>query len=242
MLLQWWTNAVDYPLVISGKPLFSLPANIPITFELIVLFSALAAFGGTLVLNRLPQFWHPAFGGPRFGRGDQRRLLHFHRGGRPKFDEAAAAAPGRVAGGQRRRAVLRAGGRAGIPQGDGLDRAALVVLAALPPLWIARTRLVKSATPRIEIFADMDFQPKYKTQAASPLFADGRAMRPPVPGTMSAGRPGSRRRTFTAASRRQVGCTTFPMQPSRRDDGARPGAIQHLLRAPATAGRARATA
>ncbi len=35
--MQWWTNAVDYPLVISGKPLFSLPANIPITFELIVL-------------------------------------------------------------------------------------------------------------------------------------------------------------------------------------------------------------
>ena len=53
---------------ISGKPLFSLPANIPIIFELIVLFSALAAFGGTLVLNRLPQFWNPAFGDPRFDR------------------------------------------------------------------------------------------------------------------------------------------------------------------------------
>ena len=39
--MQWWMNAVNYPLVISGKPLFSLPANIPITFELIVLFAAL---------------------------------------------------------------------------------------------------------------------------------------------------------------------------------------------------------
>ena len=44
LLLQWWTNAVDYPLVISGKPLFSLPANIPVTFELIVLFSAHCGF------------------------------------------------------------------------------------------------------------------------------------------------------------------------------------------------------
>ena len=68
LLMQWWMNAVDYPLLISGKPLFSLPANIPITFELIVLFSALTAFGGTLVLNQLPQFWHPVFSCERFRR------------------------------------------------------------------------------------------------------------------------------------------------------------------------------
>ncbi|NOX56479.1 MAG: DUF3341 domain-containing protein, partial [Planctomycetes bacterium] len=49
--LQWWTNAVDYPLVISGKPFFSLPANIPVIFELTVLFSAFAAFFGVLALN-----------------------------------------------------------------------------------------------------------------------------------------------------------------------------------------------
>ena len=42
-LLQWWTNAVDYPFLISGKPLFSLPATIPVTFELTILLSALAA-------------------------------------------------------------------------------------------------------------------------------------------------------------------------------------------------------
>ena len=52
LLLQWWTNAVDYPYWISGKPLFSLPANIPITFELIILFGALAAFGGVLAIEQ----------------------------------------------------------------------------------------------------------------------------------------------------------------------------------------------
>ncbi|MBN2328028.1 MAG: DUF3341 domain-containing protein, partial [Candidatus Omnitrophica bacterium] len=41
VLMQWWMNAVDYPIIISGKPLFSLPANIPVAFELTVLFSAL---------------------------------------------------------------------------------------------------------------------------------------------------------------------------------------------------------
>ena len=47
MLMIWWMNAVDYPVNISGKPLFSVPASIPIFFELTVLFSALTAFFGT---------------------------------------------------------------------------------------------------------------------------------------------------------------------------------------------------
>jgi hypothetical protein len=33
LAMQWWMNAHDYPLVISGKPLWSIPANIPVTFE-----------------------------------------------------------------------------------------------------------------------------------------------------------------------------------------------------------------
>ena len=61
LLMQWWTNAVDYPFNISGKPIFSLPANIPVTFELIILFSAFAAFLGALVLNGLPRFNNPLF-------------------------------------------------------------------------------------------------------------------------------------------------------------------------------------
>ena len=52
---QWWTSAVDYPLNIAGKPFFSLPAFIPITFELTVLLAGLASFGAVLLLCRLPR-------------------------------------------------------------------------------------------------------------------------------------------------------------------------------------------
>ncbi|KAK3582434.1 hypothetical protein CHS0354_023980 [Potamilus streckersoni] len=61
VLMEWWMSAIDYPLVYSGKPLFSLPAFIPVIFELTVLTSAFAAVFGLLLLNNLPRFHHPVF-------------------------------------------------------------------------------------------------------------------------------------------------------------------------------------
>ncbi|MCS6989246.1 MAG: DUF3341 domain-containing protein [Chloroherpetonaceae bacterium] len=61
LLLQWWTSAVDYPIVYSGKPYFALPAFVPITFELTVILSAFTAMVGMFALNRMPRFFHPMF-------------------------------------------------------------------------------------------------------------------------------------------------------------------------------------
>jgi len=66
MTLQWWTSTIDYPLVISGKPLFSFQAYVPVTFALGVLLSAIAALIGMLAINALPRFHHPVFYSDRF--------------------------------------------------------------------------------------------------------------------------------------------------------------------------------
>jgi mono/diheme cytochrome c family protein len=47
---------------------------------------------------------------------------------------------------------------------------------------------VTTTNPPVEVFSDMRRQPKYKALEASPFFSDGRASRPPVPGTVAAGR------------------------------------------------------
>ena len=65
-LMIWWMNAVDYPIVIGGKPPFSLPSMIPIMFELTVLLSAFAAVFGMFGLNKLPRHHHPLFNSERF--------------------------------------------------------------------------------------------------------------------------------------------------------------------------------
>lgn len=65
----------------------------------------------------------------------------------------------------------------------------LVILAMIPPAIIARTRAVPNDKRRIHLIQDMDNQGKFRAQAAATtLFADGRAMRPPVDGAIARGR------------------------------------------------------
>lgn len=59
--MQTFMNTIDYPLNVGGRPMLSLPAWIPITFELGVLMAAFGIFFGLLGLSRLPQPYHPVF-------------------------------------------------------------------------------------------------------------------------------------------------------------------------------------
>jgi hypothetical protein len=68
VLLQGWTSAVDYPLIISGKPFFSYQAFMPVTFGLAVLLGAFTAVLGMLALVKLPQFYHAVFHSDRFAQ------------------------------------------------------------------------------------------------------------------------------------------------------------------------------
>ena len=57
-------------------------------------------------------------------------------------------------------------------------------IAAVPLAVIARARVSTSEKPRLHGWQDMDNQPRFKAQQENPIFADKRAMRAPVPGTV----------------------------------------------------------
>jgi hypothetical protein len=53
-LFQYWTSAVDWPLIVGGKPFNSWPAFVPVMFELTVLFAGLATVAALFVFCGLP--------------------------------------------------------------------------------------------------------------------------------------------------------------------------------------------
>ncbi len=96
LLLQWYVNSPltaspqsgllsGYPQVFSGKPYWSLPANIPIIFELTVLLSAITAFVSVWALSKLPMFYFPAFNSARFRRVTDDRFFILIEAGDSRF-------------------------------------------------------------------------------------------------------------------------------------------------------------
>jgi len=58
--VQVWTSAFDYPLRVGGKPMASIPAFIPVTFELTVLLAGLGVVASLfLVAGMRPRFRVP---------------------------------------------------------------------------------------------------------------------------------------------------------------------------------------
>ena len=90
-ILQWWVHTSAYPLVISGKPFFTWPAFIPVTFEVAVLFGALGAVFGMFGLNRLPMHHHPLFQSKVFERASDDAFFISIESWDPRFDPSATS-------------------------------------------------------------------------------------------------------------------------------------------------------
>jgi len=90
-MLQYWSQVLHYPMNVGGRPYNSWPAFIVPTFECTILFAAISGVVGMILLNRLPQPYHPVFNWDRFLRASRDRFFLAIEADDPKFDPRATA-------------------------------------------------------------------------------------------------------------------------------------------------------
>ncbi len=85
MLMIWFLNAVDYPIIVGGKPMFSPFGAFPPSYELTILFGAFGSLFGMLFLNRLPRLHHPLLKHKRFALASHDKYYVVIETNDPKF-------------------------------------------------------------------------------------------------------------------------------------------------------------
>lgn len=190
LAMQIWMNAIDYPYIISGKPYISLPAFVPVAFELTILFSSFGAFFGMWALNGLPRFSNPIFTDPRFDRATDDKFFLYIDSKDERFTVGGVEKLLADAGGQYITTVIDDNSSDKVPRPFFMVWGVMVALSIIPVLIVMKMRVTNSDKPRFHVFYDMDFSPAKDAQQHSTLFPDGRAMRPDVPGTVARGEMG----------------------------------------------------
>ena len=89
---ECWAMVYAYPFVVGGKPLFSIPAFVPVWYEFTVLMSCFTAFFGNWALNGLPRLNYPAFKSKAFERATDDKFFIVIEAADPKFDLAKTQA------------------------------------------------------------------------------------------------------------------------------------------------------
>ena len=64
--LIWFSNAFDYPLIVGGKPMFSVPMTFVPAYIMMIMGGAFGALLGMFGVNQLPRLHHPLLFKKRF--------------------------------------------------------------------------------------------------------------------------------------------------------------------------------
>lgn len=84
--LEVFVHVIDYPIIVGGRPHLSIPSFIPPAYELTILLAAFTAVFGMILLNGLPQPYHPVFNVPRFALASREKFFLLIETKDAKFD------------------------------------------------------------------------------------------------------------------------------------------------------------
>jgi len=182
-----WVAVVDYPLVIGGKPFWSWPAFVPVSFELTVLLASVLSVVAMIVIYfKFPNNSHPLHDTPYMRHVSSDKFGICVLATDPQFEEATV-----------RKLLASLNGKDIAPvyyvfddinHGQSLfDPKFIAVLVLTAAVVSGATYVTFNKLLFIEPFTWMSDQPKLKAQKPSSLFNNGIGMRGAVPGTVARG-------------------------------------------------------
>ena len=89
LALQYWASAIEYPMNVGGRPYASWPAFVVPAYETTILFASITAVVAMILLNGLPQPYHPLFNAPTFSSASADRFFLCIEAVDPKFEIGA---------------------------------------------------------------------------------------------------------------------------------------------------------
>lgn len=170
--IQWWANVHSYPLNVGGRPVHSVPAFIPATFEGTVLAASLASFFGVLVVLRFPRLWSIEDEVPEFYRASIDRFWLAMHTFSSEHDRTHAERLLKESGALR--TITRIG-----TDWQSVGRALVIVIVLVASANACSDRVGQGFD-----WKRMRLQPRYEPFGASHFFQDGMAMRTPPAGTV----------------------------------------------------------
>jgi mono/diheme cytochrome c family protein len=184
LFFMWWTMSVDYPMIIGGKPYFSLPAFIPVTFEVTVIMatvsSVVAMFAFFFGLPRNAHALHDTEYMKKVSRDHFGIVIESDD---PKFDERSTLELLKSLNPISTEIIY-------YPEKERypiFEPRFLVFLFGVAVVVSIGTYLMLNKLMYIQPFNWMDEQQKIIPQSKSEFFSDERGMRLPVEGTVARG-------------------------------------------------------
>ncbi len=187
LLFAWWTNSVNYPLVIGGKPLFSWPSYVPLMFEMSVLFGAVSTVTALLaVWLGLPRNSHPLHETEFMKRISDNRFGLAIEAADPKFDEAGTRRLLESLGAECTEFIYQESKTYTLRE-TVLDPKFIGALVLVAVLTSGATYFAFAKMIQLRPWTSLNIQDKVLPETQSAFYQDGFAMRPPVEGTVARG-------------------------------------------------------
>jgi len=183
-LAMYWIAVYDYPLIVGGKPFFSWPAFVPITFEVTVLSSAIGTVAVMIALFfKFPNNSHAIHDTNYMKKVSADKFGVNIVAIDPLFDESKVKAFLAGIGGKEIETIYEPRPKAI----NAFDKRFIALLILIAVVTAGATYFTLNKLMYVQPFTWMSEQNKVVPQSQSVMFSDGFGMRRPVEGTVARG-------------------------------------------------------